>query len=143
METIAALKILEFKLILHYAFGSYCARCSMFYSFYNQVINTMWHNEFSLIYIEISISDPLFTGEESHMILYGGDMRYDFDIIIEFKPNSLYGLLFYTSQRSRHSSGDFLSVSLYAGRVQVRISFGGDNFVILTSDYPLFTGIRK
>lgn len=98
-------------------------------------------NHLALLFIDMPVSDPLFVGEESHLVLYGGDLQYKIDIEMEFKPNSLFGLLFYSAQRFSEESGDFLAISMYDGQVHLRVSFGGHNLLVLTSGQRLFTGV--
>lgn len=90
----------------------------------------------------LAISDPLFTGEESHMLLPGVEMRLESDILIEFKASTMTGLLLYTAQRFSEQSGDFLALSLYNGRVDLRLSFGGDMPMILMSQSIIAKGTR-
>lgn len=104
--------------------------------------NHIYAHEIShvIYFSDLLITVPLFTGEESHMVVNGGDLRYSIDIEVEFKPDSLSGILLYAAQRFSEQSGDFIALSLSDGRVHLRISFGGENFVVLTSDQQLSTG---
>ena len=93
-------------------------------------------------FVDLLISDPLFDGERSHMVLSAISIRSETSIIIEMKPESLTGLVFYAALRmSAEYTGDFISISLYNGIVQLRLSLGSPSPLILTSNSVISTGM--
>lgn len=83
--------------------------------------------------VDIAITDPLFGSEESHMIMKAIDIRVNTDIDIAFKPTSINGLLFYSSQHTTEFSGDFIAVSLADGFVMLSMSMGHDMPLVIVS----------
>lgn len=89
---------------------------------------------------DVSISDPLFSDEMSHMVFEVSDLRYHSDIYIEFKPSAPDGLLFYASQRLNENSGDFIAISIHGGQLSLRMSLGSDVPLVLVSDREISVG---
>lgn len=93
-------------------------------------------------FVDFLISDPLFDGERSHMVLSAISIRSETSITIEMKPESLTGLVFYAALRmSAEYTGDFIAISLYNGIVQLRLSLGSQSPLILTSNNIISTGM--
>lgn len=70
-------------------------------------------------------SDPLFEGSLSYMsFARTTNLRFEAEILMEFKPSSDTGLLFYIASQLTPYSGDFLAVSLTQGYLELRYSLG-------------------
>uniref|UniRef100_H2ZYW6 Crumbs cell polarity complex component 2 n=1 Tax=Latimeria chalumnae TaxID=7897 RepID=H2ZYW6_LATCH len=96
-----------------------------------------------LLYIlAVSISDPSFRATESSWMAFTPfNIRHKTHISMQFKPLSADGILFYTAQHLNPRSGDFLSISLAHGFVQLRYNLG-DRTVILQTNTQVDTSGR-
>ena len=52
------------------------------------------------------------------------NLRFETEVIMEFKPRSDTGLLFYVASQLTPYAGDFLAISLAQGFVELRYSLG-------------------
>ncbi|XP_071493021.1 uncharacterized protein [Diadema antillarum] len=75
---------------------------------------------------DIVISDPLFDGTLSYMsFARTTNLRFETSVLIEFRPLSDSGLLFYVASPLGPHAGDFFAVSLTQGFVELRYSLDG------------------
>ncbi|XP_032817443.2 protein eyes shut homolog [Petromyzon marinus] len=90
----------------------------------------------------LQISDPSFsTNQSSWMEFEPFSVRHHTHIRIQFMPRSGEGILFYTAQHLAARSGDFLSISLSGGFVQLRFNLG-DGTICLASTRPTDPGME-
>ena len=76
-------------------------------------------------FTDITISDPLFEGSIAFMSFERSmNLRFETEVIMEFKPRSDTGLLFYVASQLTPYAGDFLAISLAQGYVELRYSLG-------------------
>ncbi|XP_032877772.1 protein eyes shut homolog [Amblyraja radiata] len=81
----------------------------------------------------LTISDPVFRSNESSWMGFSPfNIRHKTHIKMQFLPRSPDGILFYTAQHLGTQSGDFLSIGLAGGFVQLRYNLG-DATVVLPS----------
>ncbi|XP_049328582.1 protein eyes shut homolog isoform X2 [Astyanax mexicanus] len=81
----------------------------------------------------LSISDPFFSANQSSWMAFPQiSMRHRTDLQLQFQTLAPEGILFYTAQYLNSRAGDFISVSLASGFVQLRYSLG-DGTVVLES----------
>ncbi|KAJ8406863.1 hypothetical protein AAFF_G00291390 [Aldrovandia affinis] len=82
----------------------------------------------------LAISDPSFSGSRSSWMSFGAveGLRQRTNLQLQFQTLSPEGIMFYTAQRLSARAGDFFSVSLTSGFVQLRYSLG-DALVVLQS----------
>ncbi|XP_053142522.1 protein eyes shut homolog [Hemicordylus capensis] len=79
----------------------------------------------------LTISDASFSSNKSSWMSFDSfNIRRKVHIQLQFRPLSTEGILFYTAQHLSPRSGDFLSISLVNGYVQLRYNLG-DRTVIL------------
>ncbi|XP_028845065.1 protein eyes shut homolog isoform X2 [Denticeps clupeoides] len=79
----------------------------------------------------MSISDPFFSGNLSSWMSFPPiGIRYRTHVQLQFQTLSTEGILFYTAQHLSGRSGDFFSVSLSAGSVQLRYNLGDVTIVL-------------
>ena len=89
-----------------------------------------------IFFVEITISDPSFIGEKSYMSFAPVYIKHKTDIKLQIKTNVSDGLVFYVARQLHSYSGDFLSLVLHAGKMEMRYHHG-DKLNVLTSDYRL------
>ena len=92
----------------------------------------------SFFFVEITVSDPSFIGEKSYMSFAPVYVKHKTDIKLQIKPTVSDGLVFYVAMQLHSYSGDFLSLVLHAGKMEMRYHHG-DKLNVLTSDYRLRT----
>ncbi|KAB5518457.1 hypothetical protein PHYPO_G00166130 [Pangasianodon hypophthalmus] len=81
----------------------------------------------------LSISDPFFDANRSSWMAFPLiHMRHRTHLQLQFKTISLEGILFYTAQYLSAQAGDFISLSLSGGFVQLRYNLG-DTTIVLQS----------
>ncbi|XP_061482049.1 protein eyes shut homolog [Rhineura floridana] len=79
----------------------------------------------------LTISDASFTSKKSSWMSFSSfNIRHKVHIQLQFRTLSGNGILFYTAQHLSPRSGDFLSISLVNGYIQLRYNLG-DRTVIL------------
>ncbi|XP_067876243.1 protein eyes shut homolog [Heterodontus francisci] len=80
------------------------------------------------------ISDPSFRSNESSWMAFSPfNIRHKTHIRMQFLPRSPGGILFYTAQHLSPRSGDFLSIALVHGFVQLRYNLGDMTVVLQTT----------
>nr|XP_020637440.1 protein eyes shut homolog [Pogona vitticeps] len=87
------------------------------------------------IYCEqaLAISDVSFiSNQSSWMSFHSFNIRHKFHIQMQFQALSANGILFYTAQHLSQRSGDFLSLSLVNGYVQLRYNLGDRTLILQT-----------
>ncbi|XP_067277909.1 protein eyes shut homolog [Pseudorasbora parva] len=91
----------------------------------------------------VSISDPFFRGNQSSWMSFPPvNIRHKTHLQLQFLTLSPEGILFYTSRYLSIRSGDFLSVSLSAGFVQLRYNLGNETIVLQSSKEVDVTGMK-
>ncbi|KAG1930353.1 neurogenic locus notch protein [Pimephales promelas] len=79
----------------------------------------------------VSISDPFFSGNQSSWMSFPPiNIRHRTHLQLQFQTLSPEGIIFYTARYLSSRSGDFLSVSLSAGFVQLRYNLGNETIVL-------------
>ncbi|XP_038656647.1 protein eyes shut homolog isoform X3 [Scyliorhinus canicula] len=82
----------------------------------------------------LNISDPSFRTNESSWMAFGSfNVRHKTHIRLQFLPRSPDGILFYTAQHLSPRSGDFLSIALVHGFVQLRYNLGDVTVTLQTA----------
>ncbi|KAK6489872.1 protein eyes shut-like protein [Huso huso] len=83
----------------------------------------------------LRISDPFFSSNESSWMSFTPfNIRHRTHLRMQFKSLSPDGMLFYTAQHLSPRSGDFFSVSLTHGFVQLRYNLGDKTVILQASD---------
>ncbi|XP_051945836.1 protein eyes shut homolog [Xyrauchen texanus] len=91
----------------------------------------------------LSISDPFFSGNKSSWMSFPPvNIRHRTHLQLQFQSLSPEGILFYTARYLSRRSGDFLSVSLSAGYVQLRYNLGNETIVVQSPNKVDLTGMR-
>nr|XP_055025772.1 protein eyes shut homolog [Misgurnus anguillicaudatus] len=91
----------------------------------------------------VSISDPFFSGNDSSWMSFPMlNIRHKTLLQLQFQTLSPEGILFYTARHLSSRSGDFLSVSLSAGYVQLRYNLGSQTIVLQSENTVDVTGMR-
>lgn len=67
------------------------------------------------------------------MALPSVNLRREAEIVIELKPYTLDGVIFYVAQHLNIRSGDFLSVSLHRGFLELRYNLGSSRTTVVRS----------
>ncbi|XP_030628115.1 protein eyes shut homolog [Chanos chanos] len=81
----------------------------------------------------LAISDPFFSGNQSSWMSFAAiSIRHRTNLQLQFQTLSPEGILFYTAQYLGARAGDFFSVSLTSGFVQLRYNLG-DGTIVLQS----------
>ncbi|KAI4877082.1 hypothetical protein NFI96_023165 [Prochilodus magdalenae] len=89
----------------------------------------------------LSITDPFFSANQSSWMAFPPvSMRHKTDLQLQFQTLSPEGILFYTAQYLSPRAGDFISVSLSAGFVQLRYSLGDGAIVLRSPNRVDWTG---
>ncbi|XP_048352362.1 protein eyes shut homolog [Sphaerodactylus townsendi] len=95
------------------------------------------------IYCEqaLTISDASFSSNHSSWMAFEPfNIRHKAHIQLQFQPLLPNGILFYTAQHLNPRSGDFLSISLVNGYVQLRYNLGDRTVILQTFQDIHFTG---
>ena len=87
---------------------------------------------------EFDISDPDFLGENSYMCFTPVYVKQNIDIKLQIKPRVMDGVVFYVAKRLHSYSGDFLSLALQAGKIQLRYHLG-DKLNVLANTFVMKT----
>ncbi|KAL1262658.1 hypothetical protein QQF64_005397, partial [Cirrhinus molitorella] len=91
----------------------------------------------------VSISDPFFSGNQSSWMSFPSiNIRHRTHLQLQFQTLSPEGILFYTARYFSSRPGDFLSVSLSAGFVQLRYNLGNETIVLQSPKRVDVTGMR-
>nr|XP_009305790.1 protein eyes shut homolog isoform X2 [Danio rerio] len=91
----------------------------------------------------ITISDPFFSGNQSSWMSFPPiNIRHRTHVQLQFQTLSPEGILFYTAQHLSTHSGDFLSISLSAGFLQLRYNLGNQTIVLQSPKELDVTGVR-
>ncbi|XP_060608810.2 protein eyes shut homolog isoform X3 [Anolis sagrei] len=81
----------------------------------------------------LAISDASFSSKKSSWMAFDSfNIRHKVHIQIQFQTLSSDGILFYTAQHLSPRSGDFLSISLANGYVQLRYNLGDRTIILQT-----------
>ncbi|KAG8124144.1 hypothetical protein E2320_019551, partial [Naja naja] len=92
---------------------------------------------FLLCFIAITISDASFSNHKSSWMSFEPfNIRHKVHIQMQFQTFSGNGILFYTAQHLSSRSGDFLSITLANGYIQLRYNLG-DRTVVLQTFQPV------
>ena len=94
----------------------------------------------------LSISDPLFTGDTSFMSLsLDSAIRFNTEISLEIRPDSLEGLLVHFGQSRDARHQDYFTLMLKNGSVVLSFSLGGprggQNHALTLSLYGVKVGV--
>uniref|UniRef100_A0AAR2KS92 Protein eyes shut homolog n=1 Tax=Pygocentrus nattereri TaxID=42514 RepID=A0AAR2KS92_PYGNA len=89
----------------------------------------------------LSITDPFFSANQSSWMAFPPvSMRHKTNLQLQFQTLAPEGILFYTAQYLSARAGDFISVSLSAGFVQLRYSLGDGTIVLQSQNRVDWTG---
>ncbi|XP_074657166.1 uncharacterized protein LOC141910330 [Tubulanus polymorphus] len=88
---------------------------------------------------DLLLGNPDFIGEKSYLSFKSRMIRNGTDIRVSFRPRVQTGILVYVAQHQSSRSGDFLSISLTRGFVQLRYNLGA-NTAVLQSSEPINVG---
>ena len=84
----------------------------------------------------------MFYGENSYMSFTPVFTKLSMNIKVQLKPSTLDGILFYVAKQLHSYSGDFLSLVLLAGKVQLRYHLG-DKLNVLSSSTEIKSDTGK
>ncbi|MBN3282410.1 EYS protein, partial [Polyodon spathula] len=112
--------------------GMHCEQCL----YLNQKVFIAQVMELMQLYLSsLRISDPFFSSNESSWMSFTPfNIRHRTHLRMQFKSLSPDGMLFYTAQHLSPRSGDFFSVSLTHGFVQLRYNLGDKTVILQASD---------
>ena len=113
----------------------HCYECKSINSFLQQTVFLTFKRLFIFFKIsDVSISDASFISMHSYMAVRPPKtLRYITEIHVQIKPRDDSGLLLYIAEHMTGRTGDFLSVSLHKGRIQLRYRLGKEQVTVVES----------